>query len=1410
MRTPLTLSFLLFGLLFAGQSQAQVDPPAAYSNTIKVNYIRTWDATAPDTNAAALVLRPLKDVKQTTVYFDGLGRNIQQVVKQGSLPIGDSPKDLTQAIVYDEFGRELYHYLPFAANTTGGNPSVNDGGFKQNPFQQQASFAGTQFPGETFFYGKTNYEASPLNRPISAYAAGNSWAGSEDAVNAANRHGIETGYQINSADDSVRMWMVDGNNISSTAAMYPAGELFKTVTTDEHKKQVIEYKDKDGLVILRKVQLAAVPAAGHTGWLCSYYVYDNVNLLRLVVPPKATQQLAVNSWSLTNTIRDELCFRYEYDQRNRMIRKKVPGAGEVWMVYDARDRLVMTQDSLLRGQHKWLYTLYDGLNRPTITGLLTDNTYYNNLSYHLGQAYSSTAYPNTASYTIEEQTKTYYDEYSSWAANAYLASATYINTYDSYLLTPSTTSWPYAEPVTKSTRVTGLPTGKFARVLGSPSFIGTVIIYDDKGRVIQTQANNVFGYLDVTTTQYNFSGQPLVVIEKTAQAANTEYVVVTKMAYDDLQRLATVKKTIHMVLAGTTIDQPEQTIVSNEYDALGQLKKKTLGNSLEDITNEYNIRGWLTSLNKGYVSGSNTSHYFGMEVGYDKTSSAASTTSYAAAQYNGNITGTVWKSAGAGFNRKYDFSYDAANRLTAAGFLQNTTGSSWDNTNADFSVSNLTFDANGNILTMQQKGWKPGTPTGTIDNLSYTYYDNSNKLKNVIDAGNDVDTKLGDFRSSTTYMTALGGTKTNSATDYAYDGNGNLIKDLNKDIDDASVDGIEYNYLNLPSVIHVKNKGTIEYTYDALGTKYLKMVHENGKPDKGTLYLRGLVFEDGQLQFISHEEGRFRWAKKYFTNGDSAYRFFSDYFIKDHLGNVRMVLTEQKDTAQYFASMETAYRTKEDALFANVSTTAFATASISGGYPTDATTTPNDWVAKVNGSGNKTGPALVLKVMSGDKLSIGVKSYFKSGGTSGAALNESALNDILASLASGVVGVAGDAKGTLSQLNNTGTSPLLGALGAFRTTNNPDQTSVPKAYLNWVLLDDQFNYVAGSSGAVAVAMPDGIYPLTGSPDITRNGFLYIYVSNETKGWDVFFDNLSVTHYTGPLTEETHYYPFGLTMAGISNKAFGELENRYKFNKGSELQNKEFSDGTGLEWYATPLRSLDPQLGRWWQIDSKPDYAQSPYSAMGNNPILFNDPLGDTLVFPGGSEEFIAQFYDAFAYLEANGVGDNLKKLAESSENFSVLENKNINEPSTFAGRTIFWNPRAALKTTNGNTISPATILDHEADHAVFELEHEAESDKLTLASDKSYDSKEEKRVITKREQKTALALGEIKKGQVTRTDHGGRPYLTTGPTTRNSSIEDSIKEQLEKKKQMQRKDENGAKRLDGCSSCEVKKKLNEF
>ncbi len=78
------------------------------------------------------------------------------------------------------------------------------------------------------------------------------------------------------------------------------------------------------------------------------------------------------------------------------------------------------------------------------------------------------------------------------------------------------------------------------------------------------------------------------------------------------------------------------------------------------------------------------------------------------------------------------------------------------------------YDKNGNITALNRKGHTNvgATNFGTMDNLVYTYNTTSNKLKKVLDNGNDnygfVDT-------------------VNQATEFTYDTNGNMISDANKE-----------------------------------------------------------------------------------------------------------------------------------------------------------------------------------------------------------------------------------------------------------------------------------------------------------------------------------------------------------------------------------------------------------------------------------------------------------------------------------------------------------------------------------------------------------------------------------------------------------------------------------------------------
>ncbi|HET6252537.1 MAG TPA: DUF6443 domain-containing protein [Puia sp.] len=1160
-------------LLSASGIHAQVAPPAAYPSTMKLNYVREWDARAPIQDSATLVARPVSDVGHTTQYLDGLGRPVQTVLWQVS-PAG---KDQVTSMVYDPYGREQYSYLPFVSNVAGAGDVDNDGNFKPDAFQQQAAFSAGQYPGESWFYSQVAYEASPLNRVLTTLSAGNNWVGS--GRGAANQ------YLVNTAADSVQIWNIalTPGSLPTDAGTYGDGQLYKNVTTDEQNHQVIQYKDKDGHIVLKKTQLTDGAGSGHSGWLCIYSVYDVIGNLRFVITPRAVDWLMSAGWALSQDIADGLCYRYEYDLRNRLIVKKLPGVAEQWTVYDSRDRQVLSQDGNMRSQGKWLFSKYDGLNRQILSGFYTDSahntqqgmqSYLNALNMGLYELPGTNHYLYTFNLSFPVNTMAdilwikYYDDYQ-WAPN-YGEPGILDNSYSSQFLTPSNTVYPYPQPQVALSVVRGQLTGVWDATYPGPL---SRFFYDDHGRLLQTKYFNPTTGADVTTTQYDFTGQPVRTYVKQNKGnpnPQTHYIM-TKTDYDAVGRLVHIWKNIDSATG-------DQLISIHHYNELGQLQSKDLGNYLDSMVYDYNIRGWLTGINKNALPGT-ANHWFGVEIGYDKPSVLG--ISFGTPQYSGNLAGIIWRSAGDNVNRQYAYTYDDFGRLQTAGYQDNSTGT-WGTAGMDYTTQNA-YDLNGNITSMDQKGWKIGSPAANIDQLAYTYVPNSDRIKVVTDSANDPNSTLGDFHYNPSSKDTM---------DYTYDANGNITSDRNKNIM-----SITYNYLNQPTLFMYNNYNYVGFEYDNFGNKYEKYAVDNNVSPSRTVVTKymtgGVEYYNDTLELISTEDGRARWAFHQYTNGDSAYGIEYDFFERDHLRNTRVVLTQEKDTAQYIATLEAASRAKEDQLFYGLDSTVVARTSASG-YPDDVTVSnPNDSVARVNGNGPRQGPSIILKVMSGDRIDIGVQYYYNSNSNpaSPIPLNPA---DIINVLATGMSTLSSSADAAFSTLSNPGTSPLVGALLSGINNQSGGDPGKPQAFLNWIFLDNQFHYIGNNnqSGALQVG-PAGTQTggqlqsplaMTGI-NVSKNGYVYIYVSNTTPGWDVYFDNLSVTHYTGAMLEDNHYYPFGLTMAGISDKA---LKDRYAVNKfrftGRELNSREFHDGTGLDLYDMGTRFQDPQLGRFIQPD----------------------------------------------------------------------------------------------------------------------------------------------------------------------------------------------------------------------------------
>jgi RHS repeat-associated protein len=1152
---------------------ATVLSPSNFVSGVKVNSIRSIALNIPVLDETEIHPLFSNESKVITQYFDGLGRTIETVNHFAS----PTQKDVVAVVKYDNFGRDAWHFLPYAkAEAT----TADNGKFKLSAFTDQKNFYKNDlgYAADNYFYTQSNYEPSPLSRVTKTMAQGNSWVG--------NNRGKTIVENPLPAGANIRNFTIafTAGSLPLTSTVYNTGELTVKTVTDEDNNFTEEYTDKDGQLVLK-----TTGKTGNAVKLQTYYVYDDLGLLRFVIPPKAVTWLAANSWTLTAAVSNELCFSYMYDGRSRMISKNTPGAGAQYLIYNIKDELILTQTPTQAAKGEYLFSKYDVLGRLIQTGVYNSTSTAANLqtlantssagadtflAYLFKDIYGNAAYQTTFS-NAKILTTNYYDDYSFTT-----------RTYNSSFMNGLPAGW----NTTVSQETANLLTGTKVVVLdgaASPTELVSVHFYNDRGLLLQTQMQNHKGGWNFITNSYDFINQKLGIyteINNPQATDNAKIKTVETFAYNHTGQVTGSTHNIN--------DLNLQVSPSNfNFDELGRLKNKNFSNGMvPSVEYEYNIRGWITGINKNYCWNNTPDQTFGMELSYDY--------GYATNYFNGSIAGMKWRNSGNTSQlRSYGYTYDIYNRLKAGDFVMKpgtiTSSFPYSSSTVNFTASNMVYDENGNLQSMKQLGRNTAGQTIILDDLAYGYIANSNKLVSVSESASSqsknptVYDKLGDFRD-------VAGT-----VDYTYDANGNILTDANKSLT------FVYDELVNKTKRVTKGSQSVDYLYDANGNKVQKKV------SPGTItttdYIGAAVYINNSLSFVNHSEGRIRYVPTA-TN-----KYLYDYFIKDHLGNTRSVVcytenaitgfakttSPESNEVKYIATSEPDLAAKENQLFDNVDITRSA-------KPMNKTASDN-YVAKINSKSSKTilGPDITLKVMAGDIVKISAEALYIPEKTNTNAIAE----DVIKNFITAFTTLPSLAAEGVSKIANSNTKELASAI--LNMQKKSTAIDGPKAFINYVLYDEQMNLVPEASGAMQVKNKDGWQTLeTDKITIPENGFLRVF-SNNMEAAPVSINNTALSVIPGKLVEEYNYYPYGLVF-GASSAASSIKKTDYLYN-GKELQHNEFGDGNGLELEDYGARLYDPQIGRWTTPDDYGEitYNESPYCYVGNKPVSRIDPDGNT-------------------------------------------------------------------------------------------------------------------------------------------------------------------------------------------------------
>jgi RHS repeat-associated protein len=343
-----------------------------------------------------------------------------------------------------------------------------------------------------------------------------------------------------------------------------------------------------------------------------------------------------------------------------------------------------------------------------------------------------------------------------------------------------------------------------------------------------------------------------------------------------------------------------------QYYAHGPLAQTTIGELKVETDNySYTIQGWIKQMQGsafGYALGYNPTDY----TAIGGTGSVAVTTQLATpiatgkGLYNGNIatTASVTPQLGTG-NFTQQYTYDQLNRITSSS--SPATGSTASNAYK----TRYSYDPNGNILSLSRYD----AAQSQFDSLKYNYQNkasgyksNTNKLRWV----NDL--------IPTTATTS--DIEDQSTDNYSYDAIGNLIKDVQEEIDSIqwTVSG------KVSKVIRIvgSKKPNLAFAYDASGQRIAKKVLRSDGSSQTTYYIRdasgnvmgvydyelpasGTAATPGNAPILTEQYlyGSSRLGVYTPTSGSATLaglgaRMFGrkSYELTDHLGDVRVAISD--------------------------------------------------------------------------------------------------------------------------------------------------------------------------------------------------------------------------------------------------------------------------------------------------------------------------------------------------------------------------------------------------------------------------------------------------------------------------------------------------------------------------------------